>query len=163
MQFFALLVPALAASAAASSLIPSAPVTTRQTTAVTVNTALYDGTCYYPTADPNFPDISEYLGRWYQVAGSIAIFTLGCSCVYADYTLNDNGTIGVFNGCQLGTLPDNISGLASPVDPAYGAKGALQVTFPIIPGGGVTCPGPNYIVQSEFLHLPAARLLFPVP
>ncbi|KAK6079654.1 lipocalin-like domain-containing protein [Seiridium cupressi] len=33
------------------------------------------------------------------------------------------------------------------VDSKYGSKGVFQVSFPIIPGGGVTCPGPNYIVQ----------------
>jgi apolipoprotein D and lipocalin family protein len=74
---------------------------------------------------------------------------LGCSCTYAEYTPNDDGTIGVYNYCNLGLLPDTISGTATPVGTEYGAGGLLQVSFDIIPGGGVLCPGPNYIVQSE--------------
>lgn len=53
-----------------------------------VTPATYDGTCYYPVPDPSFPSLSDYMGRWYQVAGTIVPFTLGCSCIYADYTLN---------------------------------------------------------------------------
>lgn len=53
-----------------------------------INSATYDGTCYYPTPDPTFPGLEEYMGRWYQVAGTIVPFTLGCSCIYAQYDLN---------------------------------------------------------------------------
>jgi lipocalin len=53
-----------------------------------INNATYDGTCYYPTPDPSFPGLEEYMGRWYQVAGTIVPFTLGCSCVFAEYSLN---------------------------------------------------------------------------
>jgi apolipoprotein D and lipocalin family protein len=54
----------------------------------------------------------------------------------------------VSNFCQRGIFPSTINGTASPVDSAYG-PGALQVRFPSVPGGGVSCPGPNYIVQSK--------------
>ena len=55
-----------------------------------VNPANYDGECYYPLGDPNFPsnDLAQYSGRWYQVAGTFATFTLGCTCIYADYSAN---------------------------------------------------------------------------
>lgn len=110
-----------------------------------INSAVYDGTCYYPTGDSSF-DLESFLGRWYQVAGTVVPFTLGCSCTYAEYALNTDGSVNVTNSCQIGILPNNIAGTATIVDEAYGT-GALQVSFDIVPDGGVICPGPNYIVQ----------------
>jgi apolipoprotein D and lipocalin family protein len=43
--------------------------------------------CFYPEPDDDF-DLEEYLGTWYQVAGTPAPFTSGCSCVQAQYSLN---------------------------------------------------------------------------
>lgn len=108
--------------------------------------------CFYPVPDYTFPnDLSEYLGRWYQVAGTPAIFTAGCQCTTADYGLNDDGTVSVHNACKIfGVIPNEIDGTASIVDAKYGTKGVFQVSFPVVPGGGVTCPGPNYIVQSKW-------------
>jgi apolipoprotein D and lipocalin family protein len=59
------------------------------TVAANVNNATYDGQCCYPVGDPNFPsdNLVEYTGRWYQVAGTFATFTLGCTCISADYGL----------------------------------------------------------------------------
>ncbi|KAI0159320.1 Calycin-like protein [Pestalotiopsis sp. NC0098] len=143
-----LLIPALAALATAT---PAHRPVQRATnsTGDGVNPALYDGSCYYPVPDTQFPDdLSEYLGRWYQVAGTFAIFTAGCQCTTADYGLNDDGTVSVLNSCKIfGLIPNEINGTASIVDSKYGSKGAFQVSFPSVPGGGVVCPGPNYIVQ----------------
>ncbi|KAF7538674.1 hypothetical protein G7054_g2735 [Neopestalotiopsis clavispora] len=146
MHAYKLLVPALAALATASPAHRAVP---RATNSTGVNPALYDGECFYPTPDPNFPDdLSEYLGRWYQVAGTFALFTAGCQCTTADYALNDDGTVSVHNACSLlGFIPNSIDGAASIVDSKYGSKGVFQVSFPSVPGGGVVCPGPNYIVQ----------------
>merc|ERR1712225_208688 len=52
---------------------------------ITVTEALWDGQCTYPKADRNF-ELDNYLGRWYQVAGTRAPFTAGCSCIYAERT-----------------------------------------------------------------------------
>jgi apolipoprotein D and lipocalin family protein len=106
--------------------------------------SLWDGHCYYPTADSAF-DLSTYLGRWYQVAGTIAPFTAGCKCIYAQYSLNDNGSVQVNNTCEAQGRAVNILGSASPADPSYGVAGAFRVQFPGQPGPG--CAGPNYIVQ----------------
>ena len=123
-----------------------------ETPAPAVQDALYDGSCFYPTPDPAFPDdLAAYTGRWYQVAGTPQIFTAGCRCIYAEYGLTENGTVSVQNVCQLPLgIRNEIQGEASPVDAAYGAKGTFQVRFPSVPGGGVSCPGPNYIVQSKY-------------
>ncbi|EON69523.1 hypothetical protein W97_08783, partial [Coniosporium apollinis CBS 100218] len=100
--------------------------------------------CFYPEADDDF-ELEEYLGRWYQVAGTRAPFTAGCSCIYAEYALNDNGTVNVFNGCQVGNQSITIQGTASPADEIYGDEGVFRVQFPGQPPA--ECPGPNYIVQ----------------
>ncbi|KAG9254508.1 Calycin-like protein [Emericellopsis atlantica] len=122
----------------------SAVATTNQTQTSNVVPSLWDGQCYYPTADPGF-QLEPYLGRWYQVAGTLAPFTAGCKCIYAQYALNTDGTVQVNNTCEAQGRAVNILGAASPADPAYGAQGALRVQFPGQPAPD--CAGPNYIVQ----------------
>lgn len=57
----------------------------------------------------------------------------------------DNGTVNVFNGCQVGNQSITIQGTASPADEIYGDEGVFRVQFPGQPPA--ECPGPNYIVQ----------------
>lgn len=147
MRSFAL-VSLLAGIAAAKNAVPS----------------LWDGSCYYPRPDIGF-ELDSYLGRWYQVAGTIAPYNEGCKCTFAQYGLSvrlsyplhyyydclpdffsqDNGTIRVNNTCQAGDRPVSIVGTATPVGPEYGATGVFQVQFP--GERPPDCPGPNYIVQ----------------
>jgi apolipoprotein D and lipocalin family protein len=47
----------------------------------------WDGHCYYPKPDIGF-QLESYLGKWYQVAGTVAPFTAGCKCIQAQYELN---------------------------------------------------------------------------
>lgn len=108
-----------------------------------VVSALWDGTCFYPRSVSSL-DLGSYLGTWYQVAGYEAIFTAGCKCVTATYTLNHDGTVGVTNRCEALGLPISITGSAAPVDGAYGGAGALEVT---LSNSTNACPGPNYVVQ----------------
>jgi apolipoprotein D and lipocalin family protein len=64
-----------------------APRQANSTSGINVTSATYDGSCYYPTPDSNFPDLPEYLGKWYQLAGTPQVFELGCQCIYAEYSL----------------------------------------------------------------------------
>ncbi|XMA17568.1 hypothetical protein WAI453_010359 [Rhynchosporium graminicola] len=128
------------------ALASSAKVCTSSDLNVTVTDALWDGQCTYPKADKSF-QLSDYLGRWYQVAGTRAPFTAGCSCIYAEYGMNTNNTVSVSNGCQLGNRSITIEGTASPADEIYGSDGVFRVQFPGSPGP--ECPGPNYIVQKR--------------
>lgn len=75
------------------------------------------------------------------------MFDATCKCITADYTLNDDGTVGVVNQCQELGLPVSISGTATAADPAYGEVGVLDVSFF---GTGSVCQGPNYIVQGQY-------------
>lgn len=80
----------------------------------------------------------------------MAIFDATCKCITANYTLNADGTVGVANECQELGLPVTITGNASAVDAAYGSVGVFDV---VLEGTGSVCPGPNYIVQGESLHV----------
>ncbi|KAF2161375.1 hypothetical protein M409DRAFT_28110 [Zasmidium cellare ATCC 36951] len=108
--------------------------------------AKYDGQCFYPQPALDF-DLDSYLGRWYQVAGTVAPFTAGCKCIRADYSLNANGTVDVLNGCELGGQEVKIQGTATaiPSSAGYGEGGVLRVQFP--GQSAPECPGPNYVVQ----------------
>ncbi|TEA15304.1 putative lipocalin [Colletotrichum sidae] len=135
----------LSCAAIASAVAVTNETTTPEPTIIpNVVPSVWDGKCFYPTPDAAF-DLTSYLGRWYQVAGTIAPFTAACKCIYAQYSLNDNGTVRVNNTCEAQGRPINILGTAAPADASYGAKGVLRVQFPGQPGP--SCAGPNYIVQ----------------
>jgi apolipoprotein D and lipocalin family protein len=69
--------------------ISSSPLLTRQEqTAPVIAKTTYDGSCYYPQADVDDFELDQYLGRWYQVAGTVAPFTAGCKCIFAQYGQN---------------------------------------------------------------------------
>ena len=70
MRSFAVL-SLLAATAAAKNAVPT----------------FWDGSCYYPQPDIGF-NLTSYLGRWYQVAGTPAPFNADCKCTFAQYALN---------------------------------------------------------------------------
>jgi apolipoprotein D and lipocalin family protein len=85
-----LLVASLAAAASASPSYRT--LSKRQSTNSSapepaVIGATYDGSCFYPKPTDDFV-LNDYLGRWYQVAGTLAPFTAGCKCITADYALN---------------------------------------------------------------------------
>ncbi|RMY13130.1 hypothetical protein D0868_02192 [Hortaea werneckii] len=114
--------------------------------------------CFYPPPTEDF-NVDTYLGRWYQVAGNPASFTAACDgCIFAEYSLNANGTVAVTNGCQrdtpAGPVPVRINGTATPAPRAYGNEGVFTVNFPFptsgadVEGSEGSCPGPNYIVQA---------------
>jgi apolipoprotein D and lipocalin family protein len=134
----------LLALVAAAAAAPSRRQATSPSLNVTEST--WDGECFYPKSVHGF-SLDSYLGRWYQVAGSAFSELAGCKCVYAEYTLNENGTVNVLNGCQAGEQDITIRGIASAADTAYGETGVFRVQFPPAPPP-VDCAGPNYIVQA---------------
>ena len=53
---------------------------------------------------PDF-DLSQFLGVWYEISTSPTsrlTFEHNCTCTYATYSLNDDGTIEVVNRCNHG-------------------------------------------------------------
>jgi apolipoprotein D and lipocalin family protein len=74
-----------------SGLLATASAATNETKIPNVVPSSWDGHCYYPTSDAAF-ELDSYLGRWYQVAGTLAPFTAGCKCIFAQYALNVSPT-----------------------------------------------------------------------
>ena len=74
-------------------------------------------------------DIQRYLGTWYEIAKYPVPFENGCYGVTAEYSLNDDGTVRVFNSCRDadGRVARTIEGYARVEDTTSNAK--LNVYF----------------------------------
>lgn len=94
----------------------------------------------------NKVDIPAYIGKWYQIAAHPTNFNGSIVAVTAEYTLQKNGTVAVYN-CALknnfeGSI-DEIYGTASIVDSCTNSK--LNVFFPNIFNAPI--PGGNYWIM----------------
>ncbi|MBK8198145.1 MAG: lipocalin family protein [Acidobacteria bacterium] len=79
-------------------------------------------------------DATRYAGLWYEIARYPNGFQKNCEGVTAEYTLRDDGRIGVLNTCRTGTKsgePRDADGIAKPIDGSGGAR--LAVNFAPIP------------------------------
>ncbi|MBC8318303.1 MAG: lipocalin family protein [Desulfobulbaceae bacterium] len=75
-------------------------------------------------------DLSQYTGRWFEIARYPHRFEKGCSAVTADYNMKADGTIEVLNQCRLeedGNRIKKAHGTAKVVDTQSNAK--LKVSF----------------------------------
>ena len=75
-------------------------------------------------------ELARYLGRWYELGRYEAPFQKDCEAVTADYSLRDDGKVGVLNSCHKGAVDGPLStatGKAKVVDAATNAK--LKVSF----------------------------------
>ena len=65
---------------------------------------------------------SRYLGLWYEIATTPSQQQSACSGTTAEYSLIDEGTIGVTNRCRIGGLDGGLSridGTARVLDDTY--------------------------------------------
>lgn len=107
----------------------------------------------------NRVDIPSYMGRWYQIAANETSFNRGLVAVTADYSLNPDGTVTVYNRALKGNFGgevDEITGTATVVDSATNSK--LNVTFPGIFNAPI--PGGNYWIivldESDYTYAAVA-------
>lgn len=49
-------------------------------------------------------DLSRYAGRWFEISRYPNSFQKGCVATTADYTVRDDGRVGVLNACRIDTL-----------------------------------------------------------
>ncbi|WP_419150674.1 lipocalin family protein [Nocardia vinacea] len=93
-------------------------------------------------------DLSRYLGTWYQLAAVPQFFNLECARdSRADYTLDPQGNIAVYNSCTTWSGGRNeIRGTAKVNDPVTRAQ--LHVSFPTVPGQDRVDGPTNYIVTA---------------
>lgn len=78
-------------------------------------------------------DIARYMGKWYEIAKYPLIFERGCAGVTAEYTLRDDGTVGVLNTCRGSdgtTVSNTIEGFATVADPSTNAKLTVYFFYP---------------------------------
>jgi apolipoprotein D and lipocalin family protein len=74
--------------------------------------------------------MERYLGRWYELARYEASFQKDCEGVTADYSLRNDGKLGVVNTCRQGSpqgTARSSTATARMVDGSNGTK--LKVTF----------------------------------
>lgn len=75
-------------------------------------------------------DLSQFQGKWYEIARLPRTTETGCYGTTAFYTQNSDGTLSFVHQCNVGsdTGPlDTVSMIASVPDPSVSAKLALQV------------------------------------
>lgn len=78
-------------------------------------------------------DVSRYAGVWYEIAKYPNSFERGCHGVTAEYTLRDNGTIGVRNLCRSAdgkSVTRSIDGYATIADKTSNAKLTVYFSWP---------------------------------
>jgi apolipoprotein D and lipocalin family protein len=83
-----------------------------------------------PPETVDFVDIERYAGLWYEIARYPVPFDEDGVAVTAEYTLNEDGTVGILNSSLVGDLdgpPNSIEGVARVVDEETNAK--LAITF----------------------------------
>ncbi|KAH9631558.1 hypothetical protein HF086_004719 [Spodoptera exigua] len=104
------------------------------------------GSCPDMKALDNF-DATRYTGRWYEAEKYFFLFEFGGKCVTADYTLRENGVVGVVNK-QINVLSGTeteIKGQATQVSRSDEAK--LAVSFPSLP---VNVEAPYWVIDTDY-------------
>lgn len=75
-------------------------------------------------------DLNRYLGRWYELARYEAGFQKDCEAVTADYSLRDDGLIGVLNRCRQGAVDGPVKQAEARARIVEGSENAkLKVSF----------------------------------
>jgi lipocalin len=91
--------------------------------------------------------LESYVGHWYQMMADVWVtstFEIGSYCATADYRLNNDSTISLFNSQSNGEAAgplSNVTGTAYPTD----VSGELKVKF--TPGDASPIPAPYWILK----------------
>ncbi len=78
-------------------------------------------------------DLTQYAGKWYEIASFPQPFQKGCFCTTAEYTVSDKGYIVVENTCNKDSVTGKISyikGKAFVDDKTTNAKLKVQFFWP---------------------------------
>lgn len=92
-------------------------------------------------------DLARYTGTWYEIASVANRFQQGCVATRAEYSLNDDGTIGVFNSCRDNTLSGkerSVHGTAWVENRASNAELKVQFFWPFTGDYNILELDPNY-------------------
>jgi apolipoprotein D and lipocalin family protein len=97
-----------------------------------------------PLETVNHVDIEKYLGKWYEIAAFPQSFEKGCSCTFAEYSLDDNGKIIVKNSCIKDGEHKVADGKAFVTDKKTNAKLEVQFQWPFSGKYWIIALAPNY-------------------
>jgi apolipoprotein D and lipocalin family protein len=78
-------------------------------------------------------DVAQYLGTWYQVAGNPLPFDKDCFCSRQQLSLSNEGTVSVYNTCNIGAIDGALSeirGVATSLDPVSNSKFEVDFGLP---------------------------------
>ena len=77
-------------------------------------------------------DLNRYQGRWYDIASIPLRFSQHCTCTFAEYAADTDGTVKVYNQCLNSKTgkTDSIRGKAIPVKGSNNAKLRVQFFWP---------------------------------
>lgn len=78
-------------------------------------------------------DLNRYQGRWYEIARLPQRYEKGCHCVYAEYSLTQQGYVQVVNVCRKGGpngKVESAKGKAFPVAGSQNSKLKVQFFWP---------------------------------
>mmetsp|Transcript_3321 Transcript_3321/g.6586 ORF Transcript_3321/g.6586 Transcript_3321/m.6586 type:complete len:198 (+) Transcript_3321:18-611(+) len=114
----------------------------------TIGLALAGVYCATAEITPPVPtNLTNYAGRWYQMYTDVYVastFEKGAYCVTADYRLNADNTVSVFNSQALDSVVGplgNVTGTAYATD----TPGVLSVVF--TPGDASPFPAPYWVIK----------------
>lgn len=92
--------------------------------------ALFHGTEHEPLDTAGSVDLERYAGLWYELARLPMRFQADITVATAEYTLRDDGKIGVLNTAYRGSETEaTIEGTAEPADGAEDTNDRLIVSF----------------------------------
>ncbi|HWD89559.1 MAG TPA: lipocalin family protein [Mucilaginibacter sp.] len=74
-----------------------------------------------------YVDIGQYLGKWYEIARFPHSFEKDCACCMAEYSMNEDGSIKILNGCIREGNLEVTEGRATIIDRRHQSK--LRVQF----------------------------------
>jgi apolipoprotein D and lipocalin family protein len=89
----------------------------------------FTGCKLLPPKTVDYVDLTRYAGLWYEIARYPTPFDEDAVAVTAEYTLKDDGTVGVLNQGRVGSLdgqPTSIQGVARVVNKRTNAKLAVR-------------------------------------
>ncbi len=78
-------------------------------------------------------DLTQYVGRWYQISANPTPYQAGCFCAQQTLTAMADGNVGVYNPCNVGAVDGkltDIRGTAVATDKSTFAKFEVDFNLP---------------------------------
>jgi apolipoprotein D and lipocalin family protein len=85
---------------------------------------------YAPLATVPSVNLNRYAGKWYEIAAFPQRFQRGCHCTTAEYKVNPQGYVEVFNACRKNELTGKLNSIRGKAYAVAGSQNSkLEVQF----------------------------------